>query len=258
MTTLATWNVNSIRARLEHLTTWLRESAPAVAALQETKVQDHEFPLADLTDAGYHATFCGQKSYNGVAVLSRAPATVVATAIPGFDDEQRRVLAVEVEGLLLVNLYVPNGASVDSDKYHYKLRWLDALIAWVGELVRGHERLLVVGDFNIAPDDRDVHDPEAWRDKVLCSVPERERLTALFALGLCDVFRRFPQPPETYSWWDYRAGGFRRNEGLRIDLILASAALAPHCTACRVEIAPRRWEKPSDHAPVCVDFDIGC
>ena len=250
MTTIATWNVNSIRARLEHLANWLTQTSPDVVGIQETKVQDADFPHAELAALGYHVLFSGQKSYNGVAVLSKQPATLLASALPGFDDPQRRVLAAKVAGITLVNLYVPNGSAVGSEKYSYKLAWLDALGDWVAKLVASGEPLMLIGDFNIAPDDRDVHDPEAWRGKILCSEEERQRLRRLIDLGLCDVFRRFEQPAQAFSWWDYRAGGFRRNEGLRIDLILASAALAERCEACDIDVGPRRWEKPSDHAPV--------
>lgn len=255
MTTVATWNVNSLRARLDHLRTWLADRPLDVVALQETKVRDADFPLADLAAMGYQTLFAGQKSYNGVAILSKEPAELVATDIPGFPDPQRRVLAARVCGFTLVDLYVPNGSAVGTDKYAYKLAWLDALGDWLAGLIAAGEPLMVVGDFNIAPDDRDVHDPEAWRGKILCSDEERARLNRLFTLGLTDVFRRFEQPPQTYSWWDYRAGGFRRNEGLRIDLVLASPALAARCAACTVDIGPRRWEKPSDHAPVVVELD---
>lgn len=250
MTSIATWNVNSIRARIEHLTTWLKDAAPDVVGVQETKVQDADFPLAELEALGYHTLYSGQKSYNGVALLSKEPATLIATELPGFDDPQRRVLAAKVAGITLLNLYVPNGSEVGSEKYAYKLAWLDALGDWVARLAADGEPLMLVGDFNIAPDDRDVHDPDAWRGKILCSDDERERLNRLLGLGLTDVFRQFEQAPGSFSWWDYRGGGFRRNEGLRIDLILASATLAERCAACAVDLAPRRWEKPSDHAPV--------
>ncbi len=252
MTTIATWNVNSIRARIEHLSTWLKEAAPDVLGIQETKVQDPDFPRAELEALGYHTLYCGQKSYNGVAILSKQPATLIATALPGFDDPQRRVLAAKVAGITLLNLYVPNGSEVGSEKYSYKLAWLDALGNWVAELGANGEPLMLVGDFNIAPDDRDVHDPDAWRGKILCSDEERRRLQRLLDVGLWDVFRQFEQAPQTFSWWDYRGGGFRRNEGLRIDLILASADLAERCEGCAIDAGPRRWEKPSDHAPVVV------
>jgi exodeoxyribonuclease III len=252
MITIATWNVNSIRARLEHLTRWLQEAAPDVVGIQETKVQDPDFPHAEFAALGYHVLFSGQKSYNGVAILSKQAATLLATDLPGIDDPQRRVLAAKVAGITLLNLYVPNGSAVGAEKYAYKLAWLDALGDWVTQLIANGEPLMLVGDFNIAPDDRDVHDPDAWRDKILCSDAERQRLQRLIDLGLCDVFRRFEQPPAAFSWWDYRAGGFRRNEGLRIDLVLASTALAARCEACDIDLAPRRWDKPSDHAPVVV------
>ncbi|MEX2479353.1 MAG: exodeoxyribonuclease III [Gammaproteobacteria bacterium] len=250
MPKVASWNVNSLRARHEHVTNWLAKSAVDVLAVQETKVQDSAFPVADFAAMGYQCLYKGQKSYNGVAVVSRLPQTLHATTLPGFEDPQARVLAVEIEDFLLLDLYVPNGASVGSDKYAYKLAWLDALVEWVARLLEAGRHLLVVGDFNIAPADADVHDPEAWRGKVLCSDAERERLQRLFALGLVDTFRRFEQPERAFSWWDYRAAGFRRNHGLRIDLILASAGLAGRVQSCAIDIEPRRWEKPSDHAPV--------
>ncbi len=254
MTKIATWNVNSVRARLDHVTAWIEQNEPDLLALQETKVQDHDFPADEFNARGWSSAVAGQKSYNGVAILSRRPVEVMAMAIPGFDDDQRRVLAVACDDLVLVDLYVPNGASVGSEKYSYKLAWLDALHGWVGDLLQRHSKLLIVGDFNIAPEDRDVYDPEAWRGKILCSDDERERLQRLLGLGLTDVFRRFDQPEAQFSWWDYRAGAFRRNHGLRIDLILASAALAGEALSCVVDVEPRRWEKPSDHAPVLAQF----
>ncbi len=250
MTTVASWNVNSIRARLSHLAEWLALAKPDLLGLQETKVQDREFPAAELAELGYHCVFSGQKSYNGVAVLARQPLTVLATAIPDFDDEQRRVLAVQLEDFVFVNLYVPNGSSVGSDKYTYKLAWLSALNDWVSDLRERHGDVILVGDFNIAPDDRDVHDPEAWRGQILCSDAERAQLFRLHGLGFSDVYRRFDQPPAAFSWWDYRAAGFRRNLGLRIDLILATSRLAERMESCTIDITPRRWDKPSDHAPV--------
>jgi exodeoxyribonuclease III len=255
MTKIATWNANSVRARMTHLTAWMKQNEPDLLALQETKVQDQDFPVEEISALGWSSTVAGQKSYNGVAVLSRRPVEVVATAIPDFDDTQSRVLAVEYEGLLLLDLYVPNGASVGSEKYAYKLAWLDALNAWVCVLLQQYARVLIAGDFNIAPEDRDVHDPDAWRGKILCSDDERERLRSLLGLGFSDVFRRFDQPDGQFSWWDYRAGAFRRNHGLRIDLILASDEITRDVVGCVIDSEPRRWEKPSDHAPVVAEVE---
>lgn len=251
---IASWNVNSIRQRLGHVKQWLLDAAPDVLALQEIKVVSEGFPAAEFEALGYRCAVDGQKAYNGVALLSRtAPAGVVA-GIPGFEDPSKRALAATYAGVRVIDLYVPNGQSVGSDKYTYKLRWLEALREYLGAELAQHEKIAVVGDFNIAPDDRDVHDPEAWRDQVLCSEPERERLGALLALGFVDVYRRFDPPPGGYSWWDYRAAAFRRNLGLRIDLVLASPALAAACTASGIDTAPRGLEQPSDHAPVWATF----
>jgi exodeoxyribonuclease-3 len=251
---IATWNVNSVRQRLTHVRDWLGAAQPDVLALQEIKVVADKFPAAEFLEIGYHAAIDGQKSYNGVALLSRVPPLDVVTGNPRFEDEQRRVIAASYDGVRVVNLYVPNGQSVGSEKYEYKLRWLAAL----GEHLDGergrHEKIAVVGDFNIAPEDRDVHDPEEWRGQVLCSEPERERLRALTALGFVDLFRRFEQPERAYSWWDYRAAAFRRNRGLRIDLILASPAFAASCTGTAIDTGPRQLEQPSDHAPVWATF----
>ncbi len=253
---IATWNVNSIKARLPHVLSWLQEQQPDVLALQETKTPDATFPLAALNEAGYQAVHSGQKAYNGVAVLSRAPSTDVLTDLPGWDDPQRRLLAVTLSGVRVVNLYVPNGSEVGSDKYRYKLDWLEQVTAWLTAELAIHPRLVVLGDFNIAPEDRDVHDPEVWRGKVLFSEPEHAALQRLLGLGLSDVFRCFEQAEGHFSWWDYRAAALRRNRGLRIDLILASAALREHCTACYIDKAPRGWERPSDHAPVVAEFSV--
>ncbi len=251
---IATWNVNSLRVRLPQVLEWLAGSPVDVLAMQETKVVDDDFPAAEFTALGYQVLFSGQKTYNGVALLTRAPGTAMVTDIPGFEDPSRRVLAATVDAVRVVNLYVPNGQALTSDKYHYKLRWLAALGDWLAEELRQHPQLIVLGDFNIAPEDRDVHDPAKWLGSVHVSEPERQALRALQALGLVDVFRSFEQPPATFSWWDYRMMAFRRNHGLRIDLILASQALATTCTACVVDRTPRKAERPSDHAPVVADF----
>lgn len=255
MLTVATWNVNSLRVRLAQVLDWLEVHQPDVLALQETKLTDPEFPGEALAMAGYQAVFAGQKTYNGVAILARETPTQVVTDIPGLEDPQRRVLGASVAGLRILNLYVPNGQAVDSDKYHYKLDWLSHLQGFVEDTLARYPDLVVLGDFNIAPEDRDVHDPQAWAGKVLCSEPERTALKTLLGKGLVDTFRRFEQPADTFSWWDYRAAGFRRNRGLRIDLILASKNLAGRCRSCQVDKEPRKLERPSDHAPVVAVFD---
>jgi exodeoxyribonuclease-3 len=252
---IATWNVNSLKVRLPHVLDWLARETPDMLALQETKTEDAGFPAAELLEAGYRAVFSGQKAYNGVAVLSRVEALDPVTDPDGLaDDPQRRILAVTVGAVRLVDLYVPNGSEVGSAKYEYKLDWLAKVRAWLRQELERHPRLAVVGDFNIAPDDRDVHDPKAWHEKILCSTPEREAFRGLLDLGFSDAFRRFEQPERSFTWWDYRMNGFRRNLGLRIDHILLSPALAGTCTACRVDVEPRKLERPSDHAPVVAEF----
>ncbi|WML92414.1 exodeoxyribonuclease III [Thiothrix lacustris] len=251
---IATWNVNSLRVRLPHVLQWLAAAQPDVLAIQETKTVDEQFPVAELEAAGYSAVFAGQKTYNGVAILSKSPATEVVTDIPGLDDPQRRILAATLDGVRVVNLYVVNGAEVGSDKYAYKLDWLAKVTAWLQQQAAAYPKLVVLGDFNIAPQDRDVHDPVAWGEGILCSPSERAALQTIQALGLQDTFRLFEQAEKSFSWWDYRAGGFRRNHGLRIDLILASQALVAVCQSCVIEREPRTWEKPSDHTPVVAVF----
>jgi exodeoxyribonuclease-3 len=253
---LATWNVNSLRVRMPHLEEWLAANPVDVLALQETKLPDADFPREKLEALGLTVAFNGQRTYNGVALLARCELQAVTAGIPGFDDEQKRVIAATVAGVRVIDVYVPNGQTVGSEKYEYKLRWLAALRGYVAAELALHPRLVVLGDFNVAPEDRDVHDPKAWEGSVLVSEPERAALRELLALGLEDVFRRFEQPERTYSWWDYRMLAFRRNAGLRIDLVLASAALAQNCDACHIDKAPRRLERPSDHAPVVAAFDI--
>ncbi|MBK5944593.1 exodeoxyribonuclease III [Halorhodospira halophila] len=252
---IASWNVNSLKVRLPQVKAWAQHAEPSVIALQETKVPDDQFPLTALQEAGYQACFAGQRTYNGVAVLARSTPEEVVTDLPGFADAQRRVLACTVDGVRLINLYVPNGQEVGSEKYNYKLRWLEALHHWVAQELAAHEQVVVLGDFNIAPEPADVQDPAEWEGKVLFSPPEREALQGVLDLGLVDTFRLFEQPEAQFSWWDYRVNSFKRNRGLRIDLILASSALARACTASGVDVEPRRWERPSDHAPVVAEFD---
>jgi exodeoxyribonuclease-3 len=251
---IATWNVNSLKVRLPHVLDWLASETPDVLALQETKTRDPEFPVDAFRERGYEVRFSGQPTYNGVALIARGGIEDVVTDIDGLDDPQRRVLAATVNGVRIWNLYVPNGQSVESDKYQYKLRWLAALRAQIARELKQYPRCVLLGDFNVAPEDRDVHDPEAWRGQVLCSEPERAALRALLDLGLHDVFRKFEQAEKSFSWWDYRQAGFRRDLGLRIDLILASPPLADRCTDCRIDKAPRRLERPSDHTPVVAGF----
>ena len=252
---IASWNVNSLNVRLPHLQEWLRLQSPDVLGLQETKLEDSRFPDTALIEQGYRSVFVGQKTYNGVAILSREPASDVQYGIPGFADEQRRAIAATVGGVRIVNLYVVNGQSLGSDKYQYKLRWIDAVHAWLAEELCAYPDLVVLGDFNIAPEDRDVHDPVVWNDEsVLTSVAERDALRRLQALGLHDSFRLHNQEAGHFSWWDYRAAGFRRNLGLRIDLVLVSEALRPRVIGSHIDREPRLWERPSDHAPVWVEL----
>jgi len=253
---LATWNVNSLKVRLPQVLNWLEENQPDVLCLQETKLEDVNFPKAELNAAGYAVEFYGQKTYNGVALISKQPLADVVTAIPDFDDVQKRVLAATVAGVRVVCVYIPNGQSLDSDKYQYKLAWLGALKTWLKDEIARHPKLVLLGDYNIAPDDRDVHDPQAWEGQVLCSPPEREAFRDLIGLGLQDAFRLFEQPEKIFSWWDYRMNAFRRNMGLRIDHILVSAELAMNCTACAIDKSVRKLERPSDHAPVLAEIAL--
>jgi exodeoxyribonuclease-3 len=251
---LASWNVNSLKVRLPHVLDWLEQQQPDILGLQETKTIDENFPMEEIQAAGYHVAFAGQKTYNGVAVISKTEATDIITDLPGLDDPQRRVLGATVGDVRFLNLYVPNGSEVGSEKYEYKLDWLDKLAQYVEAQLAQHENFVVVGDFNIAPDDRDVHDPEAWHEKILCSTPEREALQRLIDLGMSDTFRLFEQEEKIFSWWDYRAAGFRRNLGLRIDLVLSSPAMTELCTASYIDKEPRKLERPSDHAPAVAEF----
>jgi exodeoxyribonuclease-3 len=254
MLKIASWNVNSLNVRLPQVLAWIEVAQPDVLALQETKLTDDRFPVAEVQEAGYHAVFAGQKTYNGVAILSRQPASDPVADIPGLDDHQRRILAATVGGVRIVNLYVVNGGEVGSEKYDYKLHWLDRVTRWLATELERHDRLVVLGDFNIAPDDRDVYDPEEWRERILCSTLEREALSRILELGLQDTFRLFEQEEGVFSWWDYRMNMFRRKLGLRIDLVLASTAMARQCTASYIDIEPRRQERPSDHAPAIAEF----
>lgn len=254
---IATWNVNSLTVRLPHLLEWLKTATPDLLGLQETKIVDDKFPREAIIAAGYQPIYNGQKTYNGVAILSKLnlePQELV-TQLPGMeDDPQRRVLAATYGDVRLINVYIPNGAEVDSEKYQYKLRWLHALVTYIKVELRSHAKLAIVGDFNIAPEDRDVHDPKAWEGSVLVSPAEREYFQQLLSLGLVDSFRLFEQAPELFSWWDYRAAAYPRNRGLRIDHILVSPQLATSCRSCHIDQAPRQWERPSDHTPVMAEF----
>ncbi|MGE5651144.1 MAG: exodeoxyribonuclease III [Bacillota bacterium] len=247
---IATWNVNSLKVRLPQVLQWLSDNPVDVLCLQETKLTDDKFPVGDIEKIGYQVVFTGQKTYNGVAIISKYPMSEVVKNNPRFEDEQQRIIAATIEGMRVVCAYIPNGQAVDSDKYQYKLRWLDALHDWLADESKSHENLALLGDYNIAPEDRDVHDPAAWAGQVLCSEPERAQFRRLLDLGFKDAFRLFEQPEKLYSWWDYRMMAFRRNMGLRIDHILLSNTLAARCNACTIDKAPRKWEQPSDHAPV--------
>lgn len=253
---LATWNVNSLKVRLPQVLEWLATHGPDALCLQETKLENPKFPAAEIEAAGYRALHNGQKTYNGVAILARDALSDAITAIPGFADEQKRVLAATIGTMRVICAYVPNGESVESDKYQYKLRWLAAFRDWLAAERERYPRLAVLGDYNIAPEDHDVHDPVAWEGKVLFSKPERQAFSALLAAGFRDAFRLFEQPERSYTWWDYRMNAFRRKMGLRIDHILLSEALASACTACTIDIEPRKNDRPSDHAPVLADLTI--
>jgi exodeoxyribonuclease-3 len=251
---IATWNVNSLKVRLSQVLDWLAASQPCVLCLQETKLEDAQFPWAELNRAGYHAVFSGQKTYNGVAIVSKAEPGEVTYGLPDFADPQKRLIAATVQGVRVVCLYVPNGQSVGSEKYQYKLAWLAALQAWLKQELLRHPRLALLGDYNVAPEDRDVHDPKAWEGNVLVSPPERAAFREIERLGLHDSFRRFEQPEKSFTWWDYRMMAFRRNMGLRIDHILLSEPLAKTCTGCTIDRAPRKLDRPSDHTPVVAEL----
>lgn len=251
---LAAWNVNSLKVRLPQLLDWQARHQADAVCLQETKLENANFPVDSLRQIGLHAACAGQKTYNGVAILSRQPLADVTIGIPGFEDEQKRVIAGTLGDVRIVCVYVPNGQSVDSDKYQYKLRWLDAAAAWLGEELSRHQKLAVLGDFNIAPDERDVHDPKAWEGQVLFSEPERAAFRRLLDAGLKDAFRLFDQPDKSFTWWDYRMNAFRRKMGLRIDHILLSEPLAKSCKSVVIDVEQRKAERPSDHAPIIAEL----
>ena len=250
---IATWNVNSLRVRIGHLLDWLADARPDAACLQETKTEDANFPVAELRAAGYEAAYCGQKSYNGVAILARSPIAEVAHGIPDFVDDPKRCISATVNGVRIVCLYAPNGEAPGTEKYAYKLRWYEALARWLKQTEIPN--LAVLGDMNVAPEDRDVHDPKRWAGKIHVSEPERAALRKLVDVGFADAFRLFPQPEKSFSWWDYRLRAFERGWGLRIDLALLAPALAKRCAGCTIDLAPRKRERPSDHAPVIVDIN---
>ncbi len=256
MLKFASWNVNSLTIRLEQVLQWFESSQVDVLALQETKVIDENFPTQSFTERGFHVAFSGQKSYNGVAIVSRYPIKDVVTDIPGLIDPQRRILAATMVGIRLINLYVPNGAAVGTDKYEYKLMWLTKVTAFIKQQLSHYPHVAVVGDFNIAPEDIDVHSPEEWKDSVLVSPAERQAFFELMALGLKDSFRTLNHETQLFSWWDYRAAAFRRNRGLRIDHILLSETLNARCLESGIDKEPRRDPRPSDHTPVWAMLDM--
>jgi exodeoxyribonuclease-3 len=251
---IATWNVNSLRVRLPHVLSWLEKAKPDVLALQELKQPDEEFPYDAVREAGYFAAVSAQKTYNGVAVLSRTESKDKLTDFPAFDDPQRRVLAVTIGDVRVLNLYVPNGESVTSEKYQYKLKWLNQLDIFLKQELKKYPQMIVLGDFNIAPNDIDVHDPKLWEGHVLFSPPERKAFQDVLQIGFTDCFRQLSPAAPGFTWWDYRLYAFKRNMGLRIDHILASRPLSSLCQQCYVDKGPRGEERPSDHAPVVAEF----
>jgi exodeoxyribonuclease-3 len=251
---IATWNVNSLRVRLPQVLNWLADAQPDVLALQETKLIDADFPIEAIQQAGYQVIFSGQKTYNGMAILSRRPATNIITGFPDYEDPQRRLLAAVIDDIRIVNLYIPNGDNIHSEKYQYKLAWLKQLDVFLKNELQGHSQIIVLGDFNIAPDDIDVHDPKQWAGKVLFSEPERNAFRDMLQVGFIDTFRQLNPAEKVFSWWDYRMNAFKRNVGLRIDHVLSSHALASQCVKCYIDKLPRTHERPSDHAPVIAEY----
>ncbi len=254
MLKVATWNVNSLKVRLPQVLEWLQTAKPDVIGLQEIKMINDDFPLAEFQNLGYHAVFRGQKTYNGVAIMSRDVASDVVTDFPDFNDPQRRVLAATISGVRVIDLYIPNGESVGSEKYKYKLEWLSHLKKFLQHELQQHQKIVVMGDFNIAPEDIDVHEPMLWEGKVLCSDAERQIFRDILQLGFKDCFRLFTQPEKSFSWWDYRVNAFKRKMGLRIDHILANESFASSCVQCSIDIEPRKNERPSDHTIVWAEF----
>lgn len=253
---IATWNVNSLRVRLPHVLQWLEEAKPDVLALQETKIPDADFPIEEINKAGYECVFSGQKTYNGMAVLSRQKATEIITDIPELEDHQRRVLAVTIGDIRVLDVYIPNGESLISEKYAYKLNWLKHLDMFLAHEIKKYPKMIILGDFNIAPEEIDVYDPKAWAGKVLFSEKEREAFRDMVKVGFVDCFRLHEQPEKSFSWWDYRMNAFKRNMGLRIDHILATSELTKECQRCYIDKTPRALERPSDHTPVVAEFDV--
>jgi exodeoxyribonuclease-3 len=253
---LATWNVNSLKVRLPHLLDWLASARPDAMCLQETKTEDANFPVAELRAAGYEAVFCGQKSYNGVAILARSAPQEVQHGIPNFADDPKRVIAATVNGVRVISIYAPNGQSLESDKYAYKLKWFEALAGWLADELPRRPRIAVLGDYNVAPEDRDVHNPKRWAGGIHVSEPERRAFRKLLETGFKDAFRLFEQPEKEFTWWDYRLNAYQRGWGLRIDEILLSPELAARCTSCTIDRSPRERERPSDHTPVVADLDV--
>ena len=251
---IATWNVNSLKVRLPHVLEWLAANQPDVLCLQELKQEDSQFPVSELQQAGYYSAFSGQKTYNGVAILSKSVPADIQRGMPKFPDEQKRLIAATFDDLRIVCVYIPNGQSLDSDKYQYKLSWLAALNGWLADELLRYPKLALLGDYNIAPEDRDVYDHQAWAGNILVSPAERDAFRSFEQLGLCDSFRLFEHPEKSYSWWDYRMMAFRRNMGLRIDHILLSNPLAQDCVDCAIDTTPRKLERPSDHAPVVANI----
>ncbi|MFK8011532.1 MAG: exodeoxyribonuclease III [Marinicellaceae bacterium] len=252
---IVSWNVNSLKVRLEHVLEWSKINTPDVLAIQETKLVDEKFPREAIEKAGYHVSYSGQPTYNGVAILSTSPISEVVTDIEGLDDPQRRILAVTIDDVRIINLYVVNGSEPNSEKYQYKMHWLDKVTEFIEQQTQEYDNVIVLGDFNIAIDDRDVWDPEYWKGKILCTEKERGKLEKILDLGFDDSFRLLHDEGGHYSWWDYRMAGFQRNLGLRIDLILSNESMSEMLTAAYIDKSPRGWERPSDHTPVIAEFD---